>query len=114
MLCDNRLTAKVMDGDTVLFTADVEPAHSEGDHFVSFTPTISGTYSLVLSLEGGRQLSGSPFSIRVKTDETVAANCKIYGPGLTRAVAGERTSFSIKGESLRMLDASLDIALSPK
>lgn len=92
-----RLTANVVDGDTVLFAADVAPSDSEGDHLVSFTPKISGTYGLVLLFDGTRQLSGSPFKVRVKTDETMAANCKLYGPGLTRAVAGERTSFSIKG-----------------
>lgn len=93
----NRLTANVVDGDTVLFAADVVPSDSEGDHLVTFTPKISGTYGLVLLFDGTRQLSGSPFKIRVKTDETMAANCKLYGPGLTRAAAGERTSFSIKG-----------------
>lgn len=87
----------MVDGDTVLFSADVVPSDSEGDHLVSFTPKISGTYGLVLLFDGARQLSGSPFKIRVKADETMAANCKLYGPGLTRAVAGERTSFSIKG-----------------
>ncbi len=86
-----------MDGDTLLFTADVAPSDSEGDHLVTFTPKISGNYSLALLLDGARQISGSPFKVRVKTDETVAANCKLYGPGLFRAVAGERTSFSIKG-----------------
>ncbi len=90
----------MVDGDTVLFPADVVPSDSEGDHLVSFTPKISGTYGLQLAFDSSRQLSGSPFRVRVKTDETVAANCKLYGPGLTRAVAGERTSFSIKGGAL--------------
>ncbi len=94
-----RLTANVMDGETVLFAADVTPTDSVGDWMVSFTPTISGTYQLVLAFEGNRALTGTPHRVRVKTDETVAGNCKLYGAGLTRAVAGERTSFSIKGES---------------
>ncbi|CAL8470627.1 g10169 [Coccomyxa elongata] len=91
-----RLTANVMDGEELLFTADVMPTDSVGDWMVVFTPTISGMYSLVLEFDGGRSLAGSPHRVRVKTDETVAGNCKLYGPGLTRAVAGERTSFSIK------------------
>lgn len=94
----SRLAANVMEGETVLFAADVKQTDSVGDWMVAFTPTISGTYDLVLAFEGGRMLAGSPHKVRVKTDETVAANCKLYGPGLTRAVAGERTSFSIKGE----------------
>ena len=96
--CD-RLTANVMDGDKLLFAADVTPTDSVGDWMVAFTPTISGTYSLVLEFDGGRSLAGSPHRVRVKTDETVAGNCKLYGPGLTRAIAGEHTSFSIKGQT---------------
>ncbi len=88
-----------MDGKELLFAADVTPTDSVGDWLVAFTPTISGTYSLVLEFDGGRSLAGSPHRVRVKTDETMAGNCKLYGPGLTRAVAGERTSFSIKGET---------------
>lgn len=93
-----RLTANVMDGETVLFAAEVAPSDSMGDWMVTFNPTISGVYQLVLAFEGNRALAGSPHRVRVKTDETVAGNCKLYGAGLTRAVAGERTSFSIKGE----------------
>jgi hypothetical protein len=86
-----------MEGDTVLFPAEVKPCKRTATYEVSFKPEISGVYGLALALEGGRQLRGSPFPVRAKTDETVAANCKMYGAGLTRAVAGQATSFTIQG-----------------
>lgn len=81
----------------MLFPADVKPGKRVGTYEVSFKPEISGVYGLALALEGGRQLRGSPFPLRAKTDETVAANCKMYGAGLTRGVAGQATSFTIQG-----------------
>ena len=68
---------------------------------VSFTPTISGVYALRLLLDGARPLAGTPFPIRVKTDETAAANCRLFGPGLTRACAGQATTFQIQGDGTR-------------
>jgi hypothetical protein len=106
----HRLSASVLDGKdggSLLFAADVAPVPGlEGVHEVSFTPSISGAYLLALAFEGGRQLPGSPFAVRVKTDESVAGNCKLYGGGLTQATAGEPTSFHIQGgrASLRSLD----------
>ena len=94
-----RLTANVLEGSTVLFPAEVRPSQREGAYEVSFEPEISGVYRLAVYLEGGRALNGSPFPVRAKTDETVAANCKMYGGGLTRAVAGQETSFTIQGLS---------------
>ena len=76
------------------------PHDSQTLHQVSFTPTISGAYALALGFEDGRALQGSPFAVRVKTDETAAGNCKLYGAGLTQAVAGEPTSFQIQGRAL--------------
>ena len=64
---------------------------------MAFTPTISGTYALHLLLDGARPLAGGPFPIRVKTDETAAANSRLFGPGLTRARAGQATTFQIQG-----------------
>ena len=93
----HRLTASVMEGSTVLYAAEVRPSQREGTYEVSFKPEISGVYGLALCLEGGRHLKGSPFAVRAKTDETVAANCKMYGAGLTRAVAGQATTFTIQG-----------------
>ena len=81
----------------MLFPAEVKPGKRVGTYEVSFKPEISGVYGLGLTLEGGRQLRGSPFPVRAKTDETAAANCKMYGAGLTRAVAGQATSFTIQG-----------------
>lgn len=93
-----RLSASVMEGSTVLYAAEVRPSQQrQGVHEVSFKPVISGVYGLALCLEGGRHLKGSPFYVRAKTDETVAGNCKMYGAGLTRAVAGQATTFTIQG-----------------
>ena len=92
-----RLTANVLEGSTVLYLAEVRPSQREGAYEVSFKPEISGVYGLAVCLEGGRALKGSPFRVRAKTDETVAANCKIYGGGLTRAMAGQETLFTIQG-----------------
>ena len=61
---------------------------------------ISGVYGLAIGLDCGRPLAGSPFQIRVRSDDTIAANCKLYGPQLSRGVAGEQTVFSIQGEQL--------------
>lgn len=93
-----RLTANVLEGSTVLYPAEVSPSQREGGYEVSFKPEISGVYGLAVCLEGGRALKGSPFRVRAKTDETVAANCKMYGGGLTRAMAGQETSFTIQGQ----------------
>ena len=79
--------------------AEVRPSQREATYEVSFKPEISGVYGLALCLEGGRHLKGSPFAVRAKTDETIAANCKMYGAGLTRAVAGLATAFTIQGWS---------------
>ena len=95
-----RLTANVMEGSAVLFPAEVRPSQREGAYEVSFKPEMSGVYGLAVSLEGGRALKGSPYPVRAKTDETVACNCKMYGGGLTRAVAGQETSFTIQGRWL--------------
>jgi len=89
-----------MEGREILYAAEVKPSQREGVYEVSFKPEISGVYGLALSLEGGRALKGSPFPVRAKTDETVAANCKMYGGGLTRAIAGCVTTFTIQGTSL--------------
>ncbi|CAL5220286.1 g2271 [Coccomyxa viridis] len=90
------LTANVLEGSTVLYPAEVRPSQREGAYEVSFEPEMSGVYRLAVYLEGGQALTGSPFPVRAKEDETVAASCKMYGGGLTRAVAGQETSFTIQ------------------
>ncbi len=45
----------------------------------------------------GRPLAGSPFPLTVGCDETAAGACKLFGVGLTHAVAGEPTAFGIQG-----------------
>ena len=56
----------------------------------------AGLYQLEIALDG-RPLAGSPFPLPVRCDETAAGSCKLFGVGLTHAVAGERTSFGIQG-----------------
>ncbi|KAK9829410.1 hypothetical protein WJX72_005680 [[Myrmecia] bisecta] len=89
------VSASVLDGETVLFEAGAVDM-GEGVFEVTFRPQISGTYGLAVQFDGSRALQGSPFPIKVRNDETIAANCKLYGSGLTQAVAGQRTSFTIQ------------------
>ncbi|KAK9845317.1 hypothetical protein WJX81_003385 [Elliptochloris bilobata] len=91
-----KLTANLTD-DTgaALFAAEVRALREDGLHEVAFTPRISGQYRLEVTLDG-RPLAGSPFPLHVRCDETAAAVCKLFGVGLTHAVAGERTSFGIQ------------------
>ncbi len=63
---------------------------------VSFKPEISATYGLAIVLNG-TPLQGSPFKIRIRNDETIAGNCRLYGPGLTVGTAGQRNQFCIQG-----------------
>lgn len=56
----------------------------------------AGLYRLEVALDG-RALAGSPFPLPVRCDETAAGACKLFGVGLTHAVAGERTFFGIQG-----------------
>jgi hypothetical protein len=64
---------------------------------VSFKPEISATYGLAVVLNG-TPLQGSPFKIRIRNDETIAGNCRLYGPGLTLGTAGQRSQFCIQGK----------------
>ncbi len=63
---------------------------------VSFRPEISGMYGLSVAVQG-TPLEGSPFRIRVRNDETIATNSKLYGPNLTRGVAGQLNTFYVQG-----------------
>ena len=85
-----------------------------------YTPTwgvielyYAGQYRLEVALDG-RPLAGSPFPLPVRCDETSAAACKLFGVGLTHAVAGERTSFGIQGAGLHQsLTCTLALILVP-
>lgn len=92
------MRADVLDGATVLFSADVLDLGG-GRYEVAFTPEISGVYSLSISLDGHRPLKGCPLSVRVRNDETCAVNCKLYGLGLTQGTAEKPIEFSIQGEA---------------
>lgn len=63
---------------------------------VSFKPEISATYGLAIVLDG-TPLQGSPFKIKIRNDETIAGNCRLYGPGLTLGTAGQHNQFCIQG-----------------
>ena len=89
--------ADVLDGTTVLFQADVLEL-GPGTYDIVFTPDISGTYNLNVSFDSSRVLKGCPLVVRVRNDETCAANCKLYGAGLTHGVAGTDNMFSVQGE----------------
>ena len=88
----------VMDGSTVLFQADVLVL-GQGKYEIAFTPEVSGAYNLTVCFDSNRVLDGCPLVIRVRNDETCAANCKLYGAGLIQGVAGVHNSFSVQGES---------------
>ncbi|KAL0032084.1 hypothetical protein WJX77_004214 [Trebouxia sp. C0004] len=87
--------ADVLDGATVLFSADVLDLGG-GRYEVAFMPEISGVYSLSICLDGHRPLKGCPLPVRVRNDETCAVNCKLYGLGLTQGTAGQPIEFSIQ------------------
>ena len=53
-----------------------------------------GAHSLIAALNG-EPIVGSPLSAVVKPAQVHASSCKITGVGSTRAVAGERASFTI-------------------
>ncbi len=95
--------ANVLDGATVLFSADVLELGGE-KYEVAFTPEISGSYGLSISFDSVRTLKGCPMAVRVRNDETCASNCKLYGPGLTHGTAGEQIAFSIQGRSASLGD----------
>lgn len=92
------IRADVLDCSTVLFQADVLELRP-GKYEIAFTPKISGTYNLNISFDNNRVLEGCPLVLRVRNDETCAANCKLYGAGLTQGIAGEPNTFSLQGAS---------------
>lgn len=91
------IRADVLDGSTVLFQADILEL-GPGSYEIVFIPDISGTYNLNISFDNSRVLRGCPLVVRVRNDETCAANCKLYGAGLTHGVAGADNIFSVQGE----------------
>lgn len=87
--------AHVMDGNEILSEAQVTEVRP-GEYDISFYPEISATYGLAIFLDGSRPLSGSPFKIRVKSDETIPGKCKLYGAQLVQGVAGQPMTFHIQ------------------
>jgi hypothetical protein len=63
------LTANVLDDGRLLHAAAIEDTQ-DGNFRVAFTPRVAAVYQLQILFEGGRELHGSPFDIRVKSDET--------------------------------------------
>lgn len=108
----------VLDGNTVLFQADVLEL-GPGQYEIAFTPEVSGAYNLTISFENNRVIKGCPLVIRVRNDETCAANCKLYGAGLNHGIVGAHNIFSLQGER-EPLQSSLPLCcpaiavLSPK
>ncbi len=89
------VVANVMDGNEILSEAQVTEVRP-GEFDISFYPEISATYGLAIVLDGTRPLSGSPFKIRVKSDETIPSKCKVYGAQLVHGVAGQPMKFHIQ------------------
>jgi hypothetical protein len=50
---------------------------------------------LAVSIDG-KLIKGSPFDIKVRTDETVAGNCKALGAGLQGGCVGDRHAFTVQ------------------
>lgn len=80
-----------------------------------------GAHSLIAALNG-EPIVGSPLSAVVKPAQVHASSCKITGVGSTRAVAGERASFTIEARDARgnrmtrggaILNAVVQTGLSP-
>ena len=63
---------------------------------VSFLPEISASYGLSIMLLG-IPIRGSPFKVRVRNDETIAAHCRLYGPSLASGTAGVQNTFFVQG-----------------
>ena len=61
----------------------------------SFTPEMAGLYGLNILL-GGYPVRGCPLRLKVLADETLAKNCRCFGSGMSQAVAGAPTSFTIQ------------------
>jgi hypothetical protein len=56
---------------------------------------MAGLYGLNV-LIGGHPIKGCPLRVKVLADETLAKNCRCFGSGMSHAVAGEPTSFTIQ------------------
>ena len=100
------IRADILDGSTVLFQADVLEL-GPGSYEIAFTPEISGTYNLTISFDNNRVLKGCPMVVRVRNDETCAANCKLYGAGLTHGIAGAHNIFSVQGAIAKLCVSAL-------
>lgn len=68
--------------------------NGDGTYRVSYTPTISGSYTIHIALHR-TPIRGSPFALTVDSDQTRPENCVAEGAGLGAAEAGKATSFVI-------------------
>eukprot|EP01114_Cavostelium_apophysatum_P015706 TRINITY_DN433_c0_g1_i2.p1 TRINITY_DN433_c0_g1~~TRINITY_DN433_c0_g1_i2.p1 ORF type:complete len:905 (+),score=297.74 TRINITY_DN433_c0_g1_i2:215-2929(+) len=71
--------------------------NEDGTHRVTYTATISGSYSLEVTLHG-HHISGSPFELQVEAGEASAPQCSASGSGLAGSVSGKRASFTIEAK----------------
>lgn len=69
--------------------------HMDGTYTISYLPAVSGHYTVSVSLYG-TPLVGSPFPLTVLSPIPDPLKCKVYGAGLSQAVAREPTSFEIE------------------
>jgi hypothetical protein len=66
-----------------------------GTYVCSFLPEVAGTYRLAVSIDG-KLIKGSPFDIKVRTDETVAGHCRALGAGLQGGGVGDVHAFTVQ------------------
>jgi hypothetical protein len=66
---------------------------------VLFWPEI-GRHKVTVTL-AGEPVPGSPFYVSAQPQDVFLPTCQIYGPGLTHAVTGEKTGFSIEARDSR-------------
>ena len=64
----------------------------DGSYDGTYTATVSGTYEMIVLLEG-KPVKGSPFLVSVRAGNASVPNCIATGDGLYTARAGERATF---------------------
>ena len=62
---------------------------------VQFKPSVSGAYSIAISLFGVC-LPGSPFALTVYTPQPDVAKCELRGDALTAAISRTAHSFEVR------------------
>ena len=69
--------------------------HRNGEYTVRFVPTVTGVYSIIISLLG-TEMAGCPFQCHVTTVTPHAANCTVAGAALSQVIARVQHSFDIR------------------